>query len=493
MDNSFIIENLIKQNEGLRLEFETFPDIDVIAKTITAFINTQGGDLVIGVDDNKNVIGVDDAVNRAGIIKTSLVEDIRPIAPISVQVIGYKRKQIILISVWKGAKKPYQYQGFIYNRIGKITTVSDPGKLSNIILERKSSDFHWERMPVLGAELSDLDNKQIEKTIQAYQKYKPDAIIEDAEDFLIQTGLIQNGNITNACIILYGLEPVRFISQSKIRLTLYPTNKTTNEFIDDRIFDGNVFDNIEKIFNYLDIIYGKTYHVNNLLREEKPNYPVLALREGIMNAIVHRDYNSVRGFLQISIYSDRTEVSNYGGLPEGITIPELKVEHNSILRNPDIAQMCFYMRYIEMLGSGTLRMIKDCKSNKYKIPQWTDKDAVITVVFPGVSHNKKDEGILKGLSEGIDKVIINAIEGLSEGLSEGLNDVKDRYAKILLALFANDGIQMTDMETITDIPYKSIERYVKTLRDRGWVERKGSRKTGGYHLSEEIKKRLIGK
>jgi len=72
--------------------------------------------------------------------------------------------------------------------------------------------------------------------------------------------------------------------------------------------------------------------------------------------MVHHDYNSVKGFLQISVYSDRTEISNYGGLPKGITISDLKTEHHSILRNPDIAQLCFIRGYIEMLGSGTLRM-----------------------------------------------------------------------------------------------------------------------------------------
>ncbi|MDR0368485.1 MAG: putative DNA binding domain-containing protein [Bacteroidales bacterium] len=517
MDSSFIIENLIKQEEGLRLEFIKQPNVDAIAKTITAFINTQGGDLIIGVDDDKTVVGVGDAFDQVDTIRTFLVENIKPTAPISVQVIEYEKKEVILISVWEGAKKPYLCNGVIYNRKGKTSIIPDTEELSEIISERKKSDFHWERMPVLGAELSDLDNSQIEKTILHYKEYKQDAVIDDIEDFLIQTGLIQNGNITNACIILFGITPIRFIPQSRIRLTLYPTDKTTNEFIDDRFFEGNIFDNIEKIFNYLDIIYGKTYHVNNLIREERPNYPALALREGIMNAIVHRDYHSVKGFMQVSIYSDRTEISNYGGLPKGITIPELKIEHNSILRNPDIAQICFYRKYIEMLGSGTLRMIKDCKSNKYKIPVWTDKNDITTVVFPNVSHNKKDKKIAKELSEKINEIVINAIEGLSEGLneglnaikdthtacsdfgneelnekpSEGLNEVKDRYNKILLVLFGKNGIQMTDIETLTGIPYKSLERYIKILRDKGIVERKGSKKTGGYHLSEEIRKKLI--
>ncbi|MDD4210559.1 MAG: putative DNA binding domain-containing protein, partial [Bacteroidales bacterium] len=312
MENSFIIENLLQQKEGVRLEFKAKPNIDAIAKSITSFINTQGGDLVVGIDDNKNVLGIENAQQQSVTIQNALVELIKPTAPISVQVINYKKKEVILISVWEGAKKPYQYKGAIYNRIGQITKTTNPEKLTNLISQRKQADFHWERMPVLGAELTDLDKVEIKQTIKLYQEYKKDAKIEDVEDFLIQVGLLQNGNITNACLVLFGKNPIRFIPQSRIRLTLYPTKTSGNRFVDDRMFEGNIFKNITAIFEYLDIVYGKNLTVKGLLRTDKPNYPVLALREGILNAIVHRDYNSVKGFLQISIYSDRTEISNSG-------------------------------------------------------------------------------------------------------------------------------------------------------------------------------------
>lgn len=150
MEISFIIENLLQQKEGVRLEFKAKPNIDAIAKSITSFINTQGGDLVVGIDDNKNVLGIENAPQQSVTILNALVELIKPTAPISVQVINYKKKEVILISVWEGAKKPYQYKGAIYNRIGQITKTTNPEKLTNLISQRKQADFHWERMPVLG-------------------------------------------------------------------------------------------------------------------------------------------------------------------------------------------------------------------------------------------------------------------------------------------------------------------------------------------------------
>lgn len=491
MENSFIIENLLQQKEGARLEFKAQLNIDAIAKSLTSFINTAGGDLVVGIDDNKKILGIEDAQQQSISIQNTLVELIKPIAPISVQVIAYRGKNVILISVWEGAKKPYQYKGTIYNRVGKATKVTSPEKLTSLILQRKQADFHWERMPVLGAELTDLDTAEIKQTIKFYREYRKEVKVEDVEDFLIQVGLLQNGNITNACIVLFGKNPIRFIPQSRIRLTLYPSKVSGNQFIDDKMFEGNVFKNISAIFEYLDIVYGKNLIVKELLRTDKSNYPVLALREGILNAIVHRDYNSVKSFLQISIYSDRTEIRNYGALPDGITIADLRTEHISILRNPDIAQMCFYRKYIEMLGTGTQRMIRDSRENKFKIPIWKQKKNTTTVIFSGVAHNRNIEKISKGITEGINKGIIVKIEGITEGITEGMtDDVKNKLSKILLVLYKEGGVRTVNLEKIINIPAKSLERYIRQLRDAGIVEFRGAKRTGGYYLSNWVKKQV---
>ena len=288
MENSFIIKNLLQQNESVRLEFKSRIDLDLIPITITALINTQGGDMIIGVDENKNVIGVENAIDQCIAIHKILVEKIKPTAPISVKVINYKGKDFILISVWEGAQKPYSFNNMIYNRDNKESIKAKPDKLSEIINDRKESDSSWERMPVLGAELSDLDKSEIVNTIQFYKEYKENAHFEDAEDFLMQLGLIQNGNITNACMVLFGNNPTRFIPQAKIRLTVYQTDVTGNKYLGDEIFDKNIFQNISKIFDYLDIEYGKSHKIEGLLREEKFNYPRLAMREGILNAVFMR-------------------------------------------------------------------------------------------------------------------------------------------------------------------------------------------------------------
>jgi ATP-dependent DNA helicase RecG len=169
--------------------------------------------------------------------------------------------------------------------------------------------------------------------------------------------------------------------------------------------------------------------------------------------MVHRDYNSVNGFLQISIFSDRTEISNYGGLPAGITIKDLKKEHNSILRNPDIAQTCFIRKYIEMLGSGTLRMISDCKKNGFRIPVWTDKDNVTTVTFPDLSIKTK----------------------ATKGVNEELNAIYSVIEK-------TPGLKAPAIASALGVSLSTAERYIKKLKDANYIKFVGVPKTGGYFI-----------
>ncbi|CAA0242654.1 hypothetical protein TMFC_50139 [Tenacibaculum maritimum] len=171
--------------------------------------------------------------------------------------------------------------------------------------------------------------------------------------------------------------------------------------------------------------------------------------------MVHRDYNSVNGFLQVSIFSDRTKIANYGSLPEGITLKDLRREHNSILRNPDIAKICFIRKYIEMLGSGTLRMINDCKKNKFKTPSWKQKNNITTVVFPEL------------------KAILKNDEG-----------VKNELISIYEVIETTPNLKTKDIASIINKGLSTTERYLKKLKDKDFIGFVGSSKTGGYDIKK---------
>jgi len=131
--------------------------------------------------------------------------------------------------------------------------------------------------------------------------------------------------------------------------------------------------------------------------------------------------------------------------------------------------MCFYRRYIEMLGTGTLRMIRECKSEGFKTPVWKSKDNILELTFSGVNHQY--EGVNEGVNEGVK---LN-IEGVNEGVNEELTLLYNQIAKF-------PGKKASELNEQINKSLSTTERYLKILKEQGFIEFKGAPKTGGYFL-----------
>lgn len=476
MDNKFIIDNLLMQSESEQLEFRAHLYENAIAQNVTAMLNGRGGTILIGVNEEKSVVGVSSDIDAKKLLY-SLMNKIRPSAPIDVQSVDYDAKKVILISVWEGAQKPYLYDGVIYQKTGREGSIATPESVSKMLSDRKESDYNWERMSVLSAEIEDLDMTEVRKTMDECNRLKGGRM-QDEEEFLMNEGLLRNGNLTNACILLYGKNPARFIPQVGIRLSVYSSDSPA-DLIDAHVFDGCIFRNVDAIFQFLDLTYSKSVKIDGLYRSEKWNYPMIAVREGIMNAIVHRDYNAVNGFMNILIFPKHMEITCYGKPLVNLT-ENLMSAGYSVLRNPDIAHHCYYRHLIEMMGTGIPRMIQDCKTNGFDVPEFSVGNDIVKVTFPNIMHLREGNG-------GTDDDIKHYLEGIIEGIAEGIrNDVKPKLVTILCVLHEQPGLRTNAIGERTNIPTKSIERYVDLLKKAGVIYYSGGKNTGGYYLSDHI-------
>ena len=475
MDNKFIIDNLLMQNESEQLEFKAHLDENSIARNVTAMLNGRGGTILIGVNEEKNVVGVSTDIDAKNLLYL-LMNKIRPSAPIDVQSVEYETKRVILISVWEGAQKPYLYDGTIYQKIGAEGSIATPESVSKMLADRKESDYNWERMSILSAEIEDLDMAEVRKTMDECNRLKGGRM-QDEEEFLMNEGLLRNGNLTNACILLYAKNPVRFIPHAGIRLSVYSSDSPA-DLIDTHVFDGCIFRNVDAIFQFIDMTYSKSVKVEGLYRTEKWNYPMIAVREGVMNAIVHRDYNAVNGFMNILIFPKRMEITCYGKPLVNLT-ENLMSAGYSVLRNPDIAHHCYYRHLIEMMGTGIPRMIQDSKTNGFDLPEFTVDNDIVKVTFPNIIH------LREGNNENDD--LKHYFEGIVEGITEGKrNDIKPKLVIILCVLHEHPGLRTNAIGERTNIPTKSIERYMDLLKKAGVVYYSGGKNTGGYYLSNHV-------
>ena len=462
MDNTFIIDNLLRQNESEVLEFKTQLSADNIAKHVTSMLNNKGGDIVVGIGDNKQIMGLEKEVDVSKLLN-KLMTEITPAAPVDVQEVAYNGKNLLLIRVWEGSQKPYSYKGTIYQKIG-----SRGKSISKIISDRKDADMNWERMPALGAELSDLDMDEVKQTIESFQATGAKES-SDAEEFLINNGLIQNGSITNACVLLYAKCPSRFFVQSGIMLSVFSSNSPF-DLAESREYTGNIFKNVEAIFQFLDLRYSNTLSIGGLQRTEKWNYPRIAVREGIMNAIVHRDYSYYQGFVRINIYPSHLDILNYGAMEPIVTFARTGIVEYSVLRNPDIAYQCYYRKLIEMRGTGIPRMKEDCRKNNFSIPEISVDGEIVKVSFPNLQFQRTNNGG-------------NRFEQLLDESFGTLNaNVKQKMLSVLTEIASQPGIKAMAIGEATGLPKKSIDRYLTELKQAGIICYKGSRKSGGFYV-----------
>ena len=480
MKDEQLIKDLIKKGEGEQLEFKEIVRKEDIAKSLCAFLNAQGGIVLIGVKDDGKVIGVKDADKQEVLLKNYLYKSIIPEAPITVTLETIGSKKIILAKVWNGSKPPYVFAHTIYFRKGSQTIKATPNDISKLIVERQKSELHWERQPAIGMELEDLDELEIRKTLNDLAQYGRGKVFSEKQvtEFLTYYGLFQNGNISNAAAVLFAKEPTRYLPQCRIRLVVFKESKSSDNYIHDRILEGNLFRNMEEILQFFDVnIATKSKFSDKRWHRVDTTFPKLALREGLMNALIHRDYSNVSGSLIIAFYPDHLEISNYGELPIELKPADLAKNHLSLPRNPDIAHICFLRQMIEKIGRGTLKMIEDCENKGYPKPKWQSKSGVTTLTFPGITVTAKT-------GDGVN-------EAVNEAVNENLTElVKLRLAEIVYFIYVNRGTKVSNLVNQFKVSERTIKENLKILIDADIVIYHGSKKAGAYELSKSMHDKL---
>lgn len=303
MKTEQLIKNLIKQGESDQLEFKEVVQKDAIAKVLCSFLNGSGGTVLVGVNDDGQILGLSNTEALQVELKHYLFSSIIPEPAVTVSIEKVGTKEILAIKVWEGSKPPYLFKGEIFFRKGINTVKASSAQISKLIAERQKTELHWERQTALGADLDDLDELEIRKTIQDLTRYGRGKQFseKEIEDFLTYYSLYRDGHLTNSAIVLFAKEPARFLPQCRIRLTVFKDGKTYESYSYDKLFEGNLFRNIEEVLQFFEVNIATVskFSDKKWLREDV-SYPKLAIREGLMNALIHRDYADVSGTVHIA-------------------------------------------------------------------------------------------------------------------------------------------------------------------------------------------------
>ncbi|MCK5817233.1 MAG: putative DNA binding domain-containing protein [Candidatus Marinimicrobia bacterium] len=503
MTNINLIKNLISQGESEQLEFLTTIRKDNIAKIICSFLNSSGGSIVIGVDEEGKIIGVKTPVNSRDELNNFLITGIVPEAPITVTIEEYQNKSLIVIKVQSGSKQPYIFNGGIYYRKDNKTTKASSNEISDLIHNRQNIEKRWERRICPNVDVSDINRtKVLMAMIGAKSGNRTNHKGEHYLEFLSYYGLYVDGYFTNAAVLLFGNSPSMHIPQMRVRLTEFSESKTDDNLLKDELFESNLFDIRDKLEKYTNSLGTRSSFDKNQWKRKDFQFPTKALQEGIINALIHRDYSSVSSGLSISVYPDRVKIRNSGQLPLEITISDLKKDHQAHPVNPDIAQFFFLVGYIDKLGRGTNRILEQCKEAGLRTPVWreTNSEVILTFYGPKTLPEMKPHGIpiIKYSTRNINHLNSNnnfVNDTVNDIVNDTVNDtvskiVKNRLIKELNEIIINEGINTSELISNFDISMPTLKRDIAILKENELITFEGASKTGLYKPTKYLLNKL---
>jgi ATP-dependent DNA helicase RecG len=387
------VHELIARGEGPTIEFKReWPqrgDVTAeIGSEVVAFANTQGGYLLIGVDDNGLVVGVTGDWQR---LEERLMGICRicspPIAPV-VERVTIEGKSILVVHVSEGRDKPYRVRDICYVRVG--STVQHATREEERWMFQESGELLFERTPLWEADYQDLDAAKIRRY---FEERSPGAIVNaerPLRELVEQADLplvVRRGDQlvpTVAAVLLFGRRPQYFLPQAFVSAARFPGLDLDVTAIDRDTFRGTVDELIEQGTAFV----RRNMRTASILEDEKlprrtdiPEYPLRAVREAITNACTHRDYSRWSQDIVIRMFDDRLEISSPGGLVRGMTLRDLGTGKYAT-RNPTVAEAMREMGWIERFGTGIRMMRWEMEALGSAPPIFVVDESSFTVTLP---------------------------------------------------------------------------------------------------------------
>lgn len=420
--------------------------VEDIKKEIIAFANCEGGTLYIGVQDDGTVLGVDDPDETALRISNMVRDAIKPDLTMFLhyETINVDEKKIIVIEIQQGTERPYYIakKGLrpegVYVRQGYSSVPATNTAIRAMIKETDGDHFEERR------------SLEQNLTFEAAKKEFTERNILFGTSQMKTLGIMtQDGVYTNLGLLLSD-QCVHTIKAAVFEGT------TQNEFKDRKEFSGSLFRQMEEVYDYIDFRNQTHSTFQKLRRIDQRDYPETAVREALLNLLVHREY-SFRASTFISIYTDRIEFTSIGGLVNGVTLKDVLMGI-SVCRNVKLANVFYRLELIEAYGTG-MRKIQEAYMGTGKEPQIEVSDNAFKIVLPNMNFYMEQNNL-------------NA-ENSEDSLRE----------KAVIDLANEQGVfSRKELEKRLGISQTSCGRLLKQMVESGYIVQVGKGRNTRYHL-----------
>ena len=370
----------LKQNEGKTLEFkENCLSLPKLVRTVVAFANTAGGTLIIGVrDKTKEVIGISDPLKEEERLSNAFADRIRPLMIPDIRFSSFRGRSLISVFV-PHAIGPYYVRSEgpekgVYVRLGSTNRRAGPEMIEAI--RRLARNISFDEQPCREINSEDIDFRAASEFFSSVSR-KLTPQIAKSLGLLVSQGRKDIPSL--GAVLLFGKNRQRFFPDAVIRCARFHGIET-NRFLNQLEIDEHLPQAVETAIAFIERHTLQAAEIGRVRRKEIPEYPLQAVREAVINAVVHTDYAISGMNIKIAVFDNRLEITNPGFLPFGLTL-EAALSGVSKLRNRVIGRVFRELKLIEQWGTGLNRMISSCEEHGLQPPLFEEIGATFRVTL----------------------------------------------------------------------------------------------------------------
>lgn len=428
--------------------------MDDIKKEIIAFANCDGGTIYVGVADDGTVLGVENADECALQISNMVRDAVKPDVTMFIhyETLECDGKAVVAVNIQRGTNRPYYLakKGLrpegVYVRQGYSSVPATDTAIRQMIKETDGDSF--ENMRSINQALTfEATKKEFEKRNVVFGQPQMQTLkIVSADGIYTNLGLL----LSEQCPHTIKAAVFEGINQ--------------NVFKDRREFSGSLMQQLNEVYDYIDFHNQTHAKFRKLLRIDTRDYPEIAVREALLNTLVHRDY-SFRASTLISIYDDRIEFVSIGGLLPGLELDDLMMGV-SVCRNPHLANVFYRLQLIEAYGTG-MKKIMGAYANALVQPKIKTTNNAFKIILPNVNFTPKAAEVHKDFEKAADLALDSNEEKVLQFLREHLM------------------ITRKETQTLLEVSQSTAGRILKAMVDSGQIKQIGGSRTTRYELRKE--------
>ncbi len=436
---------------------------DEYLKWICGFANAQGGRLYVGVRDDGTVCGVKDVKRLMDDLPNKIASTLGIVPEVNLQ----KRDggDVIEIVV-EPSNMPIAYHGAYHFRAGSTKQELKGPALQQFLLRKTGKT--WDAISHPRATLEMISPEAVEyfqRTAIFNHRMTQKSYTTDIHKVLENLRLLdEDGYITNAALLAFGKDPSRFFPLCEFFIGRFGASQADLKFQDE--IAGDLIRMTDRVIDVLSSKYLiRPIHYEGLVRVEPLELPEEALREAILNSIIHKDYTTVH--IQMRVWQDRLELWNPGLMPEVLPIDKINEPHASYPRNPNLAKIFYMAGLIEHWGRGIEKITSQVADAKLKEPKIEETCGGVQITFfrdvslqGGVPTENIQKGIQKSIRKGIQKTSQRIVDELNK----------------------NPYVTINDLSILLSLSEIAIKKNLSSLKKEGVIRRVEGRKHGHWEV-----------